>query len=198
MKRKKRLSLATLHGGRVKKKTQPRNTSRILHTALPSSKRSKLHFKKKGLAKKLAVTHARMFRSRGEIKCRICDARLIDNSHFSFTNSCPRFGFTRALYHHVTRVHCRTARKLEFSEEERASALAALYPPEHTVKRLDPKKKYVCAVCKSVCDLLGLFVHMKQVHFGLLCQYCLKLFKKVRHKQIRSDLRFPSPPGAGS
>ena len=58
--------------------------------------------------------------------------------------------------------------------------MAALYPPEHTVKRLDPKKKYVCAVCKSVCDLLGLFVHMKQVHYGLLCQYCLKLFKKVQ------------------
>ena len=35
------------------------------------------------------------------------------------------------------------------------------------------------AVCKSVCDLHGLFLHMKQVHKGLLCQYCLKLFKKV-------------------
>ena len=107
-------------------------------------------------------------RPRGRLKaglvCRVCKAG---------------FGFTRALYHHVTRVHCRAARELQFSGEERAAALATLYPREHTVRRLDPKKKYVCAVCKSVCDLLGLFVHMKQVHHGLLCQYCLKLFKKV-------------------
>ena len=44
---------------------------------------------------------------------------------------------------------------------------------------MNARKKYVCAVCKSVCDLHGLFLHMKQVHKGLLCQYCLKLFKKV-------------------
>jgi hypothetical protein len=30
-----------------------------------------------------------------------------------------------------------------------------------------------------VCDLYGLFLHMKEVHHGLLCMYCLKLFKKV-------------------
>merc|ERR1719334_768727 len=52
--------------------------------------------------------------------------------------------------------------------------------PTNVIKQLDVKKKYVCAVCKSVCDLFGLFLHMKTVHHGLLCQYCLKLFKKVR------------------
>ena len=99
------------------------------------------------------------------LQCRICRAS---------------FSFTRALYHHVTSVHCRAPREVELTVEETAAALATLYPAGHTAKRLDPKKKYVCAVCKSVCDLLGLFVHMKQVHHGLLCQYCLKLFKKVR------------------
>lgn len=184
-KRRKRLGLASHAEGR-KKKTQPKKTSQLacapsrrFMTAQVHSRRSN---KRKDPLKNLAVTHARIFRSHGEIKCRICGARLVEvNLQLNILTdfALNRFGFTRALYHHVTRVHCRTARKLEFSEEERASALAALYPPEHTVKRLDPKKKYVCAVCKSVCDLLGLFVHMKQVHFGLLCQYCLKLFKKV-------------------
>ena len=113
------------------------------------------------------------------LQCRMC------NTHFSFT---------RALYHHVTSTHCRAERELEPSKDEREQALASLYPAEHTAKRLDPKKKYVCAVCKSVCDLLGLFVHMKQVHHGLLCQYCLKLFKKVRdleHHLVASH-RLPS------
>ena len=67
-------------------------------------------------------------------------------------------------------------------------------PADQAARRLDPKKKYVCAVCKSVCDLLGLFVHMKQVHHGLLCQYCLKLFKKVRDLEhhLAASYRLPS------
>ncbi len=45
---------------------------------------------------------------------------------------------------------------------ERASALRSLYPSSG-VRTMNQKKKYVCAVCKSVCDLFGLFLHMKQV-----------------------------------
>ncbi len=66
----------------------------------------------------------------------------------------------------------------ELSAEERGKCLSLLYPPQVT-KTMNARKKYVCAVCKSVCNLFGLFVHMKQVHKGLLCQYCLKLFKRV-------------------
>ena len=160
---KKRKRHLGLHGGKVKETSKRTRTLLNRLSSLQGFK--KTSNTRNTYFKNLAVTHARIFRRNGEIKCRMCGAR---------------FSFTRALYHHVTRVHCRSTRKLEFSEEERATALAALYPPEHTVKRLDPKKKYVCAVCKSVCDLLGLFVHMKQVHFGLLCQYCLKLFKNIK------------------
>ncbi len=64
------------------------------------------------------------------------------------------------------------------SDKERAAALKALYPASKS-KTMNQRKKYVCAVCKSVCDLFGLFLHMKQVHKGILCQYCLKLFKRV-------------------
>ena len=35
--------------------------------------------------------------------------------------------------------------------------------PKSRAKPMNPKKKYVCAVCKSPCDLYGLFFHMKQV-----------------------------------
>ncbi len=48
------------------------------------------------------------------------------------------------------------------SEAEKAAALKSLYPANN-VQTMNQKKKYVCAVCKSVCDLFGLFVHMKQV-----------------------------------
>lgn len=64
------------------------------------------------------------------------------------------------------------------TKEEEKRLLNMLYPLQEA-RTVDPKKKYVCAVCKSVCDLLGLFTHMKEVHQGVLCQYCLKLFKKV-------------------
>ena len=62
--------------------------------------------------------------------------------------------------------------------EEKARCHGVLYAAQPS-KPMNARKKYVCAVCKSVCDLHGLFLHMKQVHKGLLCQYCLKLFKKV-------------------
>ena len=176
---KKRKRHLGLHGGKVKETSKRTRTLLNRLSSLQGFK--KTSNTRNTYFKNLAVTHARIFRRNGEIKCRMCGAR---------------FSFTRALYHHVTRVHCRSTRKLEFSEEERATALAALYPPEHTVKRLDPKKKYVCAVCKSVCDLLGLFVHMKQVHFGLLCQYCLKLFKKVDLNYLFSSELSISSPGA--
>ena len=99
---------------------------------------------------------------------------------------CPEtFSFTKALFHHVKTAHIgpllqkKRKEKFSISEAERQEAERYLYP-ENTVKQLDVKKKYVCAVCKSVCDLYGLFIHMKTVHHGLLCQYCLKLFKRVR------------------
>ena len=64
------------------------------------------------------------------------------------------------------------------SEAEEKQCLDVLYRKQE-VKVMNPRKKYVCAVCKSVCDLFGLFFHMKEVHQGMLCQYCLKLFKRV-------------------
>ena len=54
--------------------------------------------------------------------------------------------------------------------EEKRKALGTLYPKQ-IVKTMNPKKKYVCAVCKSVCDLYGLFVHMKQVKLHSLAFY---------------------------
>jgi hypothetical protein len=95
-----------------------------------------------------------------------------------------RFNYTKGFFQHVRNVHIapirrRVRHKLEIRPGERRRLLTKLYPPI-TARSLDPKKKYVCAVCKSVCDLYGLFLHMKEVHHGLLCQYCLKLFKKVR------------------
>ena len=115
-----------------------------------------------------------LFKTRpsGRLRCRYCPAE---------------FGFTKALFHHV-KTSCpviqpllqkKVREKVEVTEEERLEALTYLYP-DNKVKQLDSKKKYVCAVCKSVCDLYGLFIHMKTIHHGLLCQYCLKLFKKVR------------------
>ena len=94
-----------------------------------------------------------------------------------------KFGFTKALFYHVKSIHItpmlRKKSRMIITEEEKSLALQNLYPTVR-VSQLDSKKKYVCAVCKSVCDLYGLFIHMKTVHQGLLCQYCLKLFKKVR------------------
>lgn len=72
------------------------------------------------------------------------------------------------------------------SLEEKRRCLSTLYPPQPT-KTMNPRKKYLCAVCKSTCDLFGLFAHMKRVHKGLLCQYCLKLFKRV--PELEAHLR---------
>lgn len=74
-------------------------------------------------------------------------------------------------------------KSIKIEERELESLLRDLYPFS-IVKTMNPRKKYVCAVCKSVCDLFGLFTHMKTVHQGLLCQYCLKLFKKVADLEI--------------
>ena len=71
----------------------------------------------------------------------------------------------------------------ELGDDELGLVLRDIYP-NSAAKTMNPKKKYVCAVCKSVCDLFGLFTHMKTVHKGLLCQYCLKLFKKVADLEI--------------
>ncbi|TRY61774.1 hypothetical protein TCAL_12268 [Tigriopus californicus] len=67
---------------------------------------------------------------------------------------------------------------VELTEDEKLKCLYQLYPRSE-VSTMNARKKYVCSVCQSVCDLFGLFTHMKQVHKGLLCQYCLKLFKRV-------------------
>ena len=48
--------------------------------------------------------------------------------------------------------------------EEKSTILSMLYPKSRA-KQMNPKKKYVCAVCKSSCDLYGLFNHMKQVRY---------------------------------
>ena len=111
---------------------------------------------------------SRRVRRSSSLHCRFCSAQ---------------FRFTKALYQHTRTVHVAPVRRkeekhIDISPGERRRVLSRLYPPT-TTKILDPKKKYVCAVCKSVCDLIGLFMHMKEVHHGLLCQFCLKLFKKV-------------------
>lgn len=67
---------------------------------------------------------------------------------------------------------------VELTEDDKLRCLYQLYPKSE-VSTMNARKKYVCSVCQSVCDLFGLFIHMKQVHKGLLCQYCLKLFKRV-------------------
>ena len=102
------------------------------------------------------------------IKCRFCSLHFL---------------YTKTFFQHVRSMHIAPIRRgvssqLEIRPGERRRVLSKLYPPI-TARPLDPKKKYVCAVCKSVCDLFGLFLHMKEVHHGLLCQYCLKLFKKA-------------------
>ena len=105
---------------------------------------------------------------RGQLDCRFCSSKFV---------------YTKALFQHVRNVHVapvrrREVKELVISNVERRRVMSRLFPPPKS-RVLDPKKKYVCAVCKSVCDLVGLFIHMKEVHQGLLCQYCLKLFKKV-------------------
>ena len=71
------MGLAALGGGRIKKKTQTKKTpaSGRLATARVCSRRLN---KRKDLVKKQAVTHARIFRGNGEIKCRICGARSVE------------------------------------------------------------------------------------------------------------------------
>lgn len=57
---------------------------------------------------------------------------------------------------------------VEVTPEDHQKCLKTLYP-KHSTKTVNPKKKYVCAVCKSVCDLFGLFLHMKQVSIAINC-----------------------------
>jgi hypothetical protein len=101
-------------------------------------------------------------------KCRFCPL------HFSYSKTF----FQHVRSRHIAPIRRRNQAKLDVRPNERRRILGKLYPPI-SGRSLDPKKKYVCAVCKSVCDLYGLFIHMKEVHHGLLCMYCLKLFKKV-------------------
>lgn len=75
----------------------------------------------------------------------------------------------------------------QIEPKELPGLLGALYPNYRT-KTLNPRKKYVCAVCKESpaagsslskhLNLAGLFLHMWETHEGLLCQYCLKLFRR--------------------
>ena len=80
-KRRKRLGLAALGGGRIKK-TQAKKTSASgrLATTQVYSRRSN---KKKVLLKNKTATHARIFRCHGEIKCRICGARSVETNPFN-------------------------------------------------------------------------------------------------------------------
>ena len=140
-------------------------------------KYSRLTKKSNSKSRKLKVTKQRFKKK----------TNIFKRTRRTFSLQCKfcteKFTFTKALFYHVKIVHILPFMKKrtisEVTPEETARALDLLYPP-NTARQLDSKKKYVCAVCKSVCDLYGLFVHMKTVHHGLLCQYCLKLFKKVR------------------
>ena len=53
---------------------------------------------------------------------------------------------------------------VEVSDDEKMTLMKMLYP-SNPPSPMNPRKKYVCSVCKSVCDLFGLFLHMKQVSF---------------------------------
>ncbi len=114
-----------------------------------------------------------------------------------------RFPYSKAFFQHVRSRHIAPIRRRESAAQlvirpgERRRVLARLYPP-CSGRPLDPKKKYVCAVCKSVCDLYGLFLHMKEVHHGLLCMYCLKLFKKVGSSSVVEPEPEPDLFGTGT
>ena len=92
-----------------------------------------------------------------------------------------RFPYTKYLFNHVRNVHVKPVCKHEEKEvvvsaADKDKILQAQYP---RTPKLNPNKKYVCAVCKTVTTLVGLFMHMRDVHNGVLCQYCLKMFKRV-------------------
>ena len=63
--------------------------------------------------------------------------------------------------------------------------------PPSSALLLDPKKKYVCAVCKSVCDLYGLFLHMKQVRLvRRTIIHCRPKWTKKLPEEIGALIRF--------
>ena len=72
---------------------------------------------------------------------------------------------------------------MELTFDEKTSLLSMLYP-KSKAKGMNPRKKYVCAVCKSSCDLYGLFLHMKQVSFVSTC------FADVISRQIMPFVYF--------
>ena len=77
---------------------------------------------------------------------------------------------------HVAPVRILEEKEVVVTTQDKMDVLHALYPKLEVQKT---NRKYVCAVCKTVTSLTGLFLHMREVHNGILCQYCLKLFKRV-------------------
>ena len=148
-KSKKRKAIGKLQKKTIKTDIKTRKKSVMVTSkyALEKQKEGKLKYENV-----LTETQYRTTRTRTSLKCWFCSSR---------------FAYTRAYFQHVRYVHVAPIRKketreLNITKGERRQALSRLYPP-NTTQLLYPKKKYVCAVCKSVCYLYVLFLHMKQV-----------------------------------
>ncbi|CAB4067934.1 unnamed protein product [Lepeophtheirus salmonis] len=112
--------------------------------------------------------------------CRFCKMRLNDSKEIFEHIRIQHFGLTSRLNNSCD-IDAKSSSlpiDVELSDIETKMYLNKLYPKQD-VPTKNPKKKYVCGVCQSQFDLHGIFVHMKQVHKGMLCQYCLKLFMEV-------------------
>ena len=171
---KRKKELAALKGIKFFKfssvsKKKPRNVRKLKRKGWLSTfsllKKRSCVVKKRSTVKRIIYIRSRQVSA---LHCRFCSLQ---------------FPYTKSLFQHIRTIHVAPVRQVEeklfnVAPGERRRILSRLYPPPR-MSILDPRKKYVCAVCKSVCDLLGLFNHMKEVHHGLLCQFCLKLFKKV-------------------
>ena len=117
--------------------------------------------------------------------CRYCNKTFVKNKEYFQHVRSVHFKLPPTLKEQQTQdkgvipePKMKSQAAFEVSDNELPELLSHLYPKFKSMS-MKARKKYVCAVCKSVCDLFGLFTHMKQVHKGLLCQYCLKLFKRV-------------------
>ena len=75
-------------------------------------------------------------------------------------NFCRIFNFTRLII--VFGLQKIKPTPVTVTPEEKAALLSMMYPKNRS-KPMNPRKKYQCAVCKSACDLFGLFFHMKKV-----------------------------------
>ena len=125
------------------------------------------------------VAHSSLFGSR--IQCRFCSQKLLGNKQYfqhvrqfhlpniskqqiCQTDSTPSLPPTPPQTAQLTLKQKKKIKlpPVSVKPEEKLEILSMLYPKSRA-KQMNPKKKYVCAVCKSSCDLYGLFLHMKQV-----------------------------------